>query len=418
MLEDESAKLERWRREMQLDRVTGLMTREPFMDQLKALLARDDDSSSGVLVMFRVSRLQELNRIEGRQQMDRLLGHIGRTLLDRQQGLAGSFSAHLNGSDFALVAPGQDDAATLAKQLHTQLGALLSELALSEKVQLPTAAGNFQYGEQLSGLLSQVDAELANAEQSDPQVVRVASSIVQIEQRPQAEDWQQRLESALAERRFELQPYPVVATDGELLHQESPVRLVDRDSPLSAGAFMPWLKKFNGCARLDLIVVEQAIELAAVSSVAIGINLSTELLSDRDTMLAIAERLRQHPEAAARLWLELPESGVYPYLEGFRTLCHLLKPLGCKLGVEHVGPNVAQTGALHDLGLDYLKIDGAFTQGVDQHPGNQIFLRGLCTIAHSIGLLAIAEQVTDAGQWEMLKELGIDGGTGPFFGSE
>jgi EAL domain-containing protein (putative c-di-GMP-specific phosphodiesterase class I) len=41
------------------------------------------------------------------------------------------------------------------------------------------------------------------------------------------------------------------------------------------------------------------------------------------------------------------------------------------------------------------------------------FLRGLCTIAHSIGLITIAEGVGSAAELGALPDLGIDGMTGP-----
>ena len=415
MLEDESAKLERWRQEVQLDSVTGLMNREPFMDQLGAMLQRDDETSTGLLMMVRVGHLQTLNRSQGRQQMDTVLIHLGKVLQDREQAFEGAFSAHLNGSDFALVVPGQDDLEALLSPLYQQLQSVAEQLDLSEPLMLPAAAAVFDGNTQLSELLSLVDTELAQAEQSGQQVVRTVNESTLSQPLSTLSEWQHKLDQALVEKRFELEPYPVMGSNGQLLHMEAPVRLLLDDERLSAGQFMLWLKKLNWCTRLDLIVVEQALLLADNSVSPVCINLSTELLSDRDTMLQIAERLQQAPALAGKLWLELPEAGIYPYLEGFRTLCSLLKPLGCRVGVEHVGPNVSQTGSLHDLGLDYLKIDGAFVQNIDQHSGNQIFLRGLCTIAHSIGLLAIAEQVNTPEQWQTLKELGVDGGTGRYF---
>jgi EAL domain-containing protein (putative c-di-GMP-specific phosphodiesterase class I) len=90
-----------------------------------------------------------------------------------------------------------------------------------------------------------------------------------------------------------------------------------------------------------------------------------------------------------------------------------LKPLGCKIGLEHVGNQIHHIGELHDLGLDYLKIDGSIIHDIDKSPGNQTFLRGVCTIAHTMGMMAIAEGVLNQHENHCLVGLGFDGMTGP-----
>ena len=50
---------------------------------------------------------------------------------------------------------------------------------------------------------------------------------------------------------------------------------------------------------------------------------------------------------------------------------------------------------------------------IDQNPGNQAFLRGLCTVAHSIGLTTVAEGVGNADETRILAGLGVDAMTGP-----
>src|SRR5690606_25816966 len=110
---------------------------------------------------------------------------------------------------------------------------------------------------------------------------------------------------------------------------------------------------------------------------------------------------------------EVPERGAFEHLEEFRMFCNALKPLGCKIGIEHVGAYVSRLGELHDLGLDYIKIDVSVVSGIDNNTGNQAFFRGLCLIAHSIGLMTIAEGVQTEAEMNQLPELGADGMTGP-----
>ena len=81
--------------------------------------------------------------------------------------------------------------------------------------------------------------------------------------------------------------------------------------------------------------------------------------------------------------------------------------------MEHFGHQFNQIGALHDLGLDYLKVDASFIRSIDTNAGNAAFLKGLCAIAHSVGLLVFAEGVATPQEHAALQGLGFDGATGP-----
>ena len=123
--------------------------------------------------------------------------------------------------------------------------------------------------------------------------------------------------------------------------------------------------------------------------------------------------LKAEPAAAARIWIDVPELVAYRHAREFRVFCETLKPLGCRVGLEHVGSQICHIGELYDVGLDYLKIDRAIIREIDQSPGNQTFLRGLCTIAHTMGMMTIAEGVNTADEARVLKALGLKGMTGP-----
>jgi EAL domain-containing protein (putative c-di-GMP-specific phosphodiesterase class I) len=104
---------------------------------------------------------------------------------------------------------------------------------------------------------------------------------------------------------------------------------------------------------------------------------------------------------------------VFRQIEAFRDLCRTLKKLGCRVGIEHFGHRFGEIAKLSDLGLDYLKVDGSFIHGIHLNAGNQEFLKGLCKMAHSIGVSVIAEGVRSAEELAVLPGLGFDGVTGP-----
>jgi EAL domain-containing protein (putative c-di-GMP-specific phosphodiesterase class I) len=207
--------------------------------------------------------------------------------------------------------------------------------------------------------------------------------------------------------------FPVLMPDGALLHHEAPVRLMLDGEWRPAGYFMPWAARLGLLPRFDAAVVQAALREIDATGAPLGINLSPDSLCDATFRGELFTLLQSHPDAAPKLWIEIPEYGAVRHLGEFRALCVALRPLGCKLGIEHAGSRFSHLSALHELGLDYIKIDAAMIRDIDKNPGNQAFLRGLCTVAHSIGVVAIAEGVGSNEEMSVLPGLGLDAMTGP-----
>jgi EAL domain-containing protein (putative c-di-GMP-specific phosphodiesterase class I) len=104
---------------------------------------------------------------------------------------------------------------------------------------------------------------------------------------------------------------------------------------------------------------------------------------------------------------------VFRQFDAFKELCKMLKALGCKVGIEYFGQRFAEGQKLADLGLDYIKVHPSYVRGIDQNIGNQEFLKGLCNVAHAIGIVVIAVGVHNEAEMAKLRELGFDGATGP-----
>lgn len=418
MLEEESARLEQLRREAHHDGVTGLLNRGHFMARVQAVLEREDESAEGVLVIARLLDLHELNREQGWGVMDALIRRFADAL--RAMAPAGSewVIGRLNGSDFAVLAPSEDDAGALARRVLDSAGMLARELGLAEVCRLPTAATAYGHGEELARLLARVDAALASSVADGGNTVHVADSTrheTAAAPRLDLAAWRSRFDEALHPGNVKLHSYPVVNSAGDFLHGEcvARLRLAANGDWLTAGEFVPWLARLGSVARLDEMVIDLAIERLRKGADDLCINLSAQAMNDAVLVHRIAARLAAAPGLSQRLWIEVPEYGVFQNLEHFRILCALLKPVGCRLGIEHVGHQVSRIGQLHDLGLDYIKVDASFVRNIDSNQSNQVFLRGLALIAHSIGLSAIAEGAHTEAEFRSVVELGFDGATGP-----
>ncbi|MFP4138713.1 MAG: EAL domain-containing protein, partial [Halomonas sp.] len=207
--------------------------------------------------------------------------------------------------------------------------------------------------------------------------------------------------------------FPVLDAEGKLLHVECPARLRLKGEWRQAGIFMPWISRLGLDARLDLAVARETLREINRHGKPLGINLSPASVRDGRFVMDLTGLLQGNREAARQLWIEVPEAMVIHDQESFRSLCRQLQPLGCKLGLEHVGREFRRISDLKDLGLAYLKIDASLVRGIADSPERQTLLRGMATLCHSIGILAIAEGVDSLQESELVHELGIDCVTGP-----
>uniref|UniRef100_Q47AP8 Diguanylate cyclase/phosphodiesterase n=1 Tax=Dechloromonas aromatica (strain RCB) TaxID=159087 RepID=Q47AP8_DECAR len=414
MFAEEAARLEQVRREATLDSLTGLANRDFFMNELAAALSDDDASASGTLLMLRLGDLTGINRRAGRETADEVLRRIGATLNALAADKPNAAAARLNGADFALLLPGVRDPALQAeKLLHTLSDLAAAGLIEGERIGY-VASGAYLHGQTVGSLLSRIDAALASAEtQSGLAWCRAESNSEQ--QATSNADWKKLLDGAIETQRLRLIEFPVAGSGGQLLHLECPLRLQATEDGewLAAGAFMPMASRLSMTTELDLTVVRLALDRIAAGLPAVAVNLSGESILDASFRARLYAQIAARRDLAPRLWMEVSEIGAFQHFEEFHAFCDALRPLGCRLGIEHFGRQFSEIGRLHRIGLDYLKVDGSFIRAIDSQPGNQAFLKGLCSIAHNIGLTVIAESVQTAEELAILPELGFDGATGP-----
>ncbi|MBK6356615.1 MAG: EAL domain-containing protein [Betaproteobacteria bacterium] len=414
MFAEEAARLEQVRREANQDSLTGLANRAFFMNQLAAALSDDDAAASGSLVLLRLADLAGINKRAGREMADELLRRLGSTLNGLAAEKPNAASARLNGADFALLLPGVQDPAPYAEILLHALNDLTAAGLIDGERIGYIASGVYLHGQTIGSLLSRVDAALASAEgQSGLAWCRAESDCDQ--HATSNADWKKLLEGAIQTQRLRLIDFPVAGNAGQLLHFECPLRLQTTEDGewLTAGSFMPMASRLSMTTELDLAAARLALERIAAGAPAVAVNLSGESILDASFRARLFAQVAARKDLAPRLWLEVSEIGAFQHFEEFHVFCDALRPLGCRLGIEHFGRQFSEIGRLHGIGLDYLKVDGSFIRAIDTQTGNQAFIKGLCSIAHNIGLTVIAEGVQTAEELAILPELGFDGATGP-----
>lgn len=414
MFDEEAERLETVRRQANCDTLTGLANRTYFMARLRETVDADD-STGGAVFIARLANLATVNQALGRNATDDLLRTYGGALTKAAEQFPDAMAARLNGADFALLVPAlaaPQEAAEKLLQSLTQVAASF----MPDKPSTWLGCGHFPRGIEVGTILAQVDAALAGVESEGRNGLRIVDMRHGDDAPKSSEEWTKLIQRALEQRWVRLVSFPVASLQGALIHRECPLRLMfdENGEWQPAGRFLPQAERLRLTPQLDLAAVALGLdELEAKPALAgLAINLSASSLGLPEFRTKLTQLLKQRA-GTPRLWLEVAESGVLTHFDAFTALCRDLRDLGCKLGVEHFGRQFSEIGRLHDLGLDYLKVDASFIRGLDANPGNQAFLKGLSTIAHGIGLQVIAEGVASEAELLALSGVGFDGATGP-----
>ncbi len=415
MFELEAERLEAVRREANFDSTTGAANRAHFLGRVTHALGVD--ASGGVLLIVRIADLAEVNQRLGRQATDELLRSVAQRARQAVAGVADALVGRLSGADLAILQPARGDAAAAAGEMLERLLPEAQRYGIDPHRFVHVGAVALHAGIELAVALAEADTALAAAE-AGGQGNAVATAHDEGVAHPRsAEEWRAVLGQAIARKWARLQPFPVLDAEGADLHWECPLRLrfAEDGDWQPAGRFLPVVQRLGMTRELDLLAVELGIAAMGgeLSGRDVAINLSPQSIAERSFREQLVALVARHRALGARLWLEVAETGALLHLDALALLCRELAPFGCRIGIEHFGREFSQIGRLHHLGLAYVKADSSFVREIDTNAGNQAFLRGLCSIAHAVGLQAIAEGVTSGAELDQLLEVGFDGVTGP-----
>lgn len=217
--------------------------------------------------------------------------------------------------------------------------------------------------------------------------------------------------TALNERRLKIAFEPVVRTrDRAPAFYECLVRLDNGQGDLSlAPDIVPIAEKLGLIRLVDHRVLELVIEeLAASPHVQLSLNISPETTTDPDWWSTIEAMMRAHPHVAERLIVEITETVAIQDIDDVRGFVTRVKDFGGRIAIDDFGAGYTSFRNLRKLGVDLVKIDGAFVQNIATSADDSAFVQTLIDLAHRLNLETVAEWVQDDLAATMLAAWGCD----------
>ena len=217
--------------------------------------------------------------------------------------------------------------------------------------------------------------------------------------------------TALNERRIVMAFEPVVeAQSRDAAFYECLVRMEQGDGQvLLAPDIVPVAERLGLIRLVDHRVLELVVaELAVSPNVRLSLNISPDTTMDPDWWASIESLMRAHPGVGERLIVEITETVAIQDIDDVRGFVTRLKNFGSRIAIDDFGAGYTSFRNLRKLGVDIVKIDGAFVQNIARSADDRAFVQSLIDLARRLEIKTVAEWVQDDESAAMLRDWGCD----------
>lgn len=398
------------------DRLTGLPNRERALQLLRETLQSTtaEVPAAGAVMMLDVDRFKEINDTLGHAFGDQVLVQVAGRLREAARGV--DTVSRLGGDEFLVLLGGLDRGA--AEQRAGLLAhALRQPFEIGDTViQLDCSIGIALYpahGGEAEILLRRADIALYDAKLAHGSVAFYASG------RDEQHLRQLRLISDLRSgiERGELslvyQPKVTLAS-GRVEHAEALLRWRHPElGPIPPDEFIPLAERAGLIQLLTLHVLDTAIGQArawqdAGLDTGVAVNLSAEDLVNEALPERVQACLRRHAVSPQKLILEVTESAVMRDLGvSLRTL-HEMRRQGIRIAIDDFGTGQSSLAQLKRLPIDELKIDKSFVLSLAAGGEDELIVRSIIDLAHTLSMRVVAEGVENLAGLELLRQYGCE----------
>ena len=407
----------------QRDPLTGAFNRGHLIGAINALCAQQGRSpvSFAVLVLA-IGGLADINQIDGYDVADEVIAQVAKVIANSIR--SADSLARYAGGKFAIVLAGCDSAQAViaARRILRAVGeepvaTTARDIRVSVRIGAALAPRN---GRNAHALLERAEEACDFACQSaGERYVLYSTSIALDEARARASAQADEIVSALNQRRVVLAYQPIVpASVNGVAFCEALLRVRSADGGvISPSDLLPAAEKLGLIVQLDQRVLELALErMAQEPALRVSVNVSAATLRDPEWIDRFTQALALHPGAAERLIVEVIETVAIADVEATIALLKRVKALGVKIAMDDFGSGHTSFKNLRGLGVDIVKIDGAFVQNIARSADDRFFVRTLIDLARHLGIETVAEWVEDDEAMRLLTGWGVDYLQGHFFG--
>ncbi len=397
------------------DVITGLPNRAHVALRSTLVLKNAKTTHEQVaMIVIDVDNFKTLNDSLGHAAGDQMLREVGQRL--SQFADERSVVGRLSGDEFLILLRNVQSMADAAHSVTALMQAVGQPMVLADMpVNVSITAGIAMYpadGEHFDALFSRADSALYAAKRGGRGTYQFADATMN-----EAALERLRLESALRlaiennALRLEYQPL-IHLPSGRVVGAEALCRW---DHP-ERGAIPPsiFIPIAEDCGLIEAlggwVLTTAALQMrawhdAGQPELMVSVNLSARQFRRGVVLQQVEDALTISGIAPDRLELELTESVLLHDGEAVTAVLRRLQALGVKLSIDDFGTGYSSFAYLRRIKFDKIKIDQSFVRDLIDDPDNASIVRGMISLALSLGLPVLAEGVETEAVAQRLRHL-------------
>ena len=399
------------------DSLTGLPNRLLFSDRLShALTIAKRTGQQGAVFFIDLDEFKSVNDVFSHSVGDELLVLLAKRIRDCLR--ESDTVARIGGDEFAILIEDID-------QFNVDLVAQKVIKSLSQPAKIKddtiiiTASIGIslfpQDGDTIPVLLKNADLAMYQAKENNKNTFEFFNHEMTSKIKAQM-DLLTYLRFALKNGIFELRYQPQVdGITGKIIGAEALIRLSHPTRGwIPPSEFIPLAEKTDIILLIDEWVIQTACKKkrelldAGVPDFNLSINISNRQLGQANLISLLEEAISVNRLDPAHLELEISESSAFQNVDLTLKTLDSLKALGIRLAIDDFGKGYSSLGYLANFPLDKLKIDLSFAQRIPYSKNDMGIVKGILTIAKSLGISVIVEGVETRQQLDFFIDNGCN----------
>jgi diguanylate cyclase (GGDEF)-like protein/PAS domain S-box-containing protein len=406
------------------DSLTGLANRATFSYVLNEILtAMHTLEGHHALLVIDIDRFKAINDTCGTMAGDELLRQIASHV---QANISrNDVSARIGGDEFAIILRDcePDDSVNVARRLKDAVEARkfawqASVFPVTLSIGVVTLSP--ESGDTHTVLAAADDACHLSKEEGGNRVNVFHAKDTKFQKRRGDMEWIAKINKAAEENRFVLYQQRIESLSEDCDQKakaEVLLRLVNEDGSIARpGDFIPAAEQYNLMPIIDHWVVAKAIQAyrilrdrgSPLGDSVLSINLSGPSLLDDALIDLIFREVKSNGLESSSFCFEITETAAIQNYAAATRFIRRLKDAGFTFALDDFGSGFSSFSYLKNLPVDYLKIDGAFVQTIDESQVSYTMVESINSIGHVMGIKTIAEFVKSPEIKSKLIEIGVD----------
>ena len=410
MMDNLNSKLKRIGEAIQHDELTGLIKKNGFDTALKQLISQD---VNGFVMLIKVDDLAGFVEQHGMATTDLLLKDFANVLAEKTQDSAQlSVSAYrFYGGEFALLVKAIADSQTLAlaKQLQDDFHTLGQKYNKAAVAHMGITPFNF---------LDTNDDVLNAAGEAFEEAKLIGVNEFCLRERSEqarnVEQWHSLVAEIISKSRYHvdyIQQVKALKGNNAILEEASIQAQTESGELIPARIFVSIAEKFNLITELDKGVINTVISQynSNPKKHPVAVNLSLASIQDVDFRNWLKQLLTKNKQLHQQLVFSVSTFSIVKDIKTYESFVSFIHDHNGLVMLKRFETHSMSIEGVKDLKPDYIRLSRDLSNDVHNDSGKQQFIQSMQELGHLLGVVVLAESVSDHRDISYFRKVGFAG---------